>query len=69
MQRRDTHGYFARRADQERIAAAGAGDERAAQCHRDLADRYEAMSRGPAGAMPADEPPLGILHSDFRILP
>jgi len=36
--------YCRRRAAQERAAAAGAADERAARSHRDLAGRFEALA-------------------------
>jgi hypothetical protein len=38
--------YFNRRAEEERDAAKTATDERAAQSHRELADRYDARAKG-----------------------
>lgn len=44
----EQHDYFERRAEEERSAAAEAADERAAQSHRDLAQRYERKAHDDA---------------------
>jgi hypothetical protein len=64
---------FARRAQEERAAAAEAADSRAAQSHTELAEHFEQMARGevePARDEPATAPGASpVLPSDFRILP
>ena len=73
MAKSRTHDYYRRRASEEHAAAAQAVDERAAQCHRDLAQRYESMADGmtDAGPIAHDRPSPGaaILSNDFRIVP
>jgi hypothetical protein len=64
--------YFNRRADEEREAANTATDERAAQSHRELADRYDAKAKDDKGSSnenDGDESDGGTLSKDFRILP
>jgi hypothetical protein len=63
--------YFERRAEEERVAAESAADERAARTHLALAARYAAKARGtPVHDASDDEPDSGgTLHNDFTILP
>lgn len=61
--------YFERRAEEERLASERATDKRAAQSHRELAQRY--LQRATRIDAPATEAQHsnGILSADFRILP
>jgi pyridoxine/pyridoxamine 5'-phosphate oxidase len=62
--------YFRSRAEQERIAADRASDERAAQSHRELAEHYEKLANGSEQpALPAPAHGAGIVSNDFRIIP
>jgi hypothetical protein len=63
--------YFERRAEEERLAAMNATDERAAQTHRALAARYYAKAKGgPVHEADGDEAQdTGTLSREFRILP
>jgi len=67
MRASPSRDYFERRAEEERLASERATDKRAAQSHRELAERY----RKRAGEPPATQMPdgRGILSADFRILP
>jgi hypothetical protein len=71
VERVDQSDYFRRRAEEERAAAAKAGDERAAQSHRALAARYDAKANGSPVRDASDDPrgDGGTLSSDFTILP
>jgi len=71
MQKPAPKDYFQRRAEEERVAADNAGDERAAQSHRSLAARYDARAKGsPVRELKVDEnDEAGILPKEFRILP
>jgi hypothetical protein len=71
MQPSDQSEYFCRRAEEERIAADKASDERAARTHRALAARYTAKARGgPVREVDHDGVDNGsILANDFTILP
>jgi hypothetical protein len=71
MQNRQSRDYFERRADEERAAAEKAGDERAAQSHRELAKHYHNIARGSeeAPGRDAEVPSPGILPREFRIVP
>lgn len=71
MQNIEQFEYFNRRAEEEREAAKTATDERAAESHRELADRYDAKAKSdPEPAESADvEPENGTLSKDFSILP
>ena len=66
----DSKDYFRKRAEEERTAADQAADERAAQPHRELAERYEkkAATGGPAtdDEFPSMRRPA---RNDFTILP
>ena len=62
--------YFEKRAADERLAADQAGDERAAELHRELARRYDELATGPE--TPPSEVPADLvagIPSEFRILP
>ena len=63
--------YFEKRAAEERAAAAHAEDERAAQPHRELAQRYSAVASGAAepGTETAGDDGCGSLPPEFTILP
>lgn len=63
--------YFQRRAEEERVAAESAVDERAAQSHRELSHRYHNLANGSEhlSRSDADATGDGILANDFRILP
>jgi hypothetical protein len=65
-----SRSYYARRAEEERLAAVNASDERAAQSHRELAVRYLELSDG-AGLPPTDDAAaqIRIVSKDFRIVP
>lgn len=71
MHETQSRKYFERRAVEERLAAENAADERAAQSHRELAERYRKIATGceevPAEKMDALGP--GILPKDFSIVP
>ena len=70
MQQPGSKDYFQRRAEQERTAAEQAGDERAAQSHRELAERYDEMAKQEPGEIRGDDQPQsGIMPKDFRIVP
>ena len=70
MQGAAAKNYFLRRAAEERAAAEQALDDRAAQSHRELADRYEQQANGAADCQPdAVERLDGTLAKEFRILP
>ena len=71
MQQPDSQDYFARRAEQERAAAADATDERAALMHRQMAERYDELARGAAQPRGPDPMPTdrGILPRDLQIFP
>lgn len=63
--------YFQRRAEEERLAAERAADQRAAQSHRELSDHYRNIASGSEelpmdDVAPSDE---GILPQDFWIVP
>ena len=68
MEKPYSHDYFERRAEEERVAADTATDERAAQSHRELADRYRALAGGARPAT-AEPQPAGALSRNFRIVP
>ena len=63
--------YYARRAEEERLAAANAREERAAQSHRELADHYSKLANGSAQLPGEGSVPLnaGTVSKDFRIVP
>jgi hypothetical protein len=62
--------YFERRAEEERAAAQRATNERAAQSHRELADRYHDLATGAEQPLSEDGAgDAGILWKDFRIVP
>ena len=65
-----SRSYYAQRAEEERLAAANAPDERAAQSHRELALRYLKLS-DETERLPADEAAaeIRIVSKDFRIVP
>ena len=67
----DTRDYFERRAQEEIAAAEHAADLRAAQSHRELANRYRDLAQ--AGRAPrdegAEESEPRIVSSEFRIVP
>ena len=71
MQDTEQSEYFHRRAEEEREAAKSAADERAAQPHRELAQRYDAMAKGDAASEEEgeDEPRGATVSKDFTILP
>ena len=71
MSHRSADDYFERRAEEERLAAANAADERAAQTHRALAARYDAkVNGGPVREVQlGDAPNESGMPKDFRILP
>jgi hypothetical protein len=71
MQEGQSKDYFERRADEERAAADQAADERAAQSHRELSERYRDVANGsePVPGDDAEAPDPGILPRDFRIVP
>ncbi len=72
MQDIEQSEYFNRRAEEEREAADKASDERAAESHRELADRYDAKAKDDAESEEehsGDEPENGTLSKDFHILP
>lgn len=50
MEAPESREYFERRAAEERHAADEAQDRRAAECHRELARRYEARAAGHVAA-------------------
>ena len=62
--------YYAQRAEEERLAAVNASDERAAQSHRELAVCYLELSDG-TGLLPTDDAAaqIRIVSKDFRIVP
>jgi hypothetical protein len=71
MRERASRDYFERRAEEEHAAAANAADERAAQSHRELSDRYRNLASG-SEQLPADDAGAGdggTLPNDFRIVP
>lgn len=63
--------YYARRADEERLAAEIASDERAAQSHRELAAHYARVASGeekpPSDELVAGKRPGAANH--LRIVP
>jgi hypothetical protein len=63
--------YFQRRASEESAAAKKATDERAAQSHRELSDRYRNLASGTEQLAGDDAGTCGdgILSKDFRIVP
>jgi hypothetical protein len=71
MSERQSMDYFERRAEEERAAAEHAGDERAAQSHRELSDHYRNIASG------SERPPMddgdrsddGTVPNNFRIVP
>ena len=70
MQERRSVEYFERRAKEERAAAAGATNARAAQSHHELAERYRQLAAG--AELPAGDVAHGddaVLPRDFRIVP
>jgi hypothetical protein len=70
MEALDQSDYFSRRAEEERVAADKAGDERAARTHRALAARYTAKAKGAPLREVAEALEIGgTLTSDFTILP
>jgi hypothetical protein len=71
MQNAQSKDYFERRADEERVAADKAADERAAQSHRELARHYRNIASGSEEAPGRDveAPAQGILPREFRIVP
>ena len=70
MQDIEQSEYFNRRAEEEREAARTATDERAAESHRELADRYDAKAKHESEEEVADEQTeSSTLSKDFRILP
>jgi hypothetical protein len=71
MQKIEQSEYFNRRAEEEREAADKASDERSAQPHRELADRYDAKAKDEpeADEQHSDGPQKGMLPKDFSILP
>jgi hypothetical protein len=64
----ESRAYFEHRAEQERHAAAHAGDERAARPHREMAELYAQRAASDIFD-PQDELPTTSLPNDFRILP
>lgn len=70
MSKRQSRDYFQRRAEEERVAAENAIDERAAQSHRELADRYGSIANGSEHPPEddADQSVMGIFLQDFRIV-
>ncbi|MCL6729258.1 hypothetical protein [Sphingomonas hankyongi] len=60
--------YFERRAAQERDAASQASDERAAQAHLELAERYAKLAEG-GGEIDTRKETGAVLTAEFRILP
>ena len=70
MQGPDHSEYFERRAEEERTAAEQATDERAAQSHRQLAERYERQAKSETDdAGEGEAADSGMLSKDFRIIP
>jgi hypothetical protein len=72
MQDAQQKAYFHLRAEEERVAADKAADQRAAQSHRSLAARYDAKANGsPVREIHEGEPEEEgqVLPKDFRILP
>lgn len=70
MQDAEQADYFHRRAEEERVAAENAADERAAQSHRSLAARYDAKANGgPVHEVEEGPDEERVLPPDFRILP
>jgi hypothetical protein len=70
MQQDPSQSYFERRAEQEQAAAARAIDARAAQSHRELADRYRRFATDSGGPTPNDAPiEFGTLPREFLIVP
>ncbi len=72
METQQSGDYYARRAEEERAAADHAADERAAQPHRELADRYGRLAAGKELAANDRDGPMsdpGILPKEFRIVP
>ena len=61
--------YFERRAEEERLASERATDKRAAQSHRELAQRYRQRAARIDAPAPEAQDSRGILSADFRILP
>ena len=70
MQDAERKDYFAKRAAAERAAADQCDDARAAQSHRELAERYERQAKGETAEAPeeTDGRPT-ILPPEFKILP
>jgi hypothetical protein len=71
MSERQSTDYFERRAEEERAAAEQAGDERAAQSHRELSDHYRNIASGSEQPPRDDGDPSndGIASKNFRIFP
>ena len=67
----DQRQYFEKRAREERQAAEGAGDERVAQPHRELANRYDQVAKGEIDISGGDDGTevMTGLSPEFRILP
>lgn len=66
----DSRDYFRKRAEEEREAAEAARDERAAQPHRELAERYEKKAEnGEPVTGDEESSESGPLPSDFTIVP
>ena len=62
--------YFERRAEEERTAAVRATNDRAAQSHRELAERYGKLAAG--AELVSSEVAYGdgaVLPRDFQIVP
>ena len=65
----DSRDYFRKRAEEERDAAEAASDERAAQPHRELAQRYERKAQTGEGQSEEEDLLEGPPPSDFTIVP
>ena len=66
----DSRDYFRQRAEEEREAADSATDERAAQPHRELAERYEKKAEtGESGTGHEERSEARARPSDFTIVP
>ncbi len=63
----DSCDYFRKRAEEEREAADQAADERAAQPHRELAERYE--EKAETGEPVAEDEANDALPNGFTIVP
>lgn len=70
MSNQSSQDHLRSRAEQERAAAECAGDERAAQAHRELAEYYEKLAAGePLPDERCERPAAGIVSTNFRIIP